>query len=33
MADWGNGRFLTPGDVMVAEVEGIGRLENAVVEG
>jgi 2-keto-4-pentenoate hydratase/2-oxohepta-3-ene-1,7-dioic acid hydratase in catechol pathway len=33
MADWGNGRFLTPGDVTVAEVEGIGRLENAVVEG
>jgi 2,4-diketo-3-deoxy-L-fuconate hydrolase len=29
----GKGRFLAPGDVMVAEVEGIGRLENAVVEG
>jgi 2-keto-4-pentenoate hydratase/2-oxohepta-3-ene-1,7-dioic acid hydratase in catechol pathway len=27
----GQGRFLAPGDVMVAEVEGIGRLENPVV--
>jgi 2-keto-4-pentenoate hydratase/2-oxohepta-3-ene-1,7-dioic acid hydratase in catechol pathway len=33
MADWGIGRLLILGDVMVAEVEGIGRLENAVVEG
>jgi 2-keto-4-pentenoate hydratase/2-oxohepta-3-ene-1,7-dioic acid hydratase in catechol pathway len=29
----GKGRFLAPGDVMVAEVEGVGRLENAVEEG
>jgi 2-keto-4-pentenoate hydratase/2-oxohepta-3-ene-1,7-dioic acid hydratase in catechol pathway len=29
----GKGHFLAPGDVMVAEVEGIGRLENAVEEG
>jgi 2,4-diketo-3-deoxy-L-fuconate hydrolase len=29
----GKGRFLAPGDVMVAEVEGIGRLQNEVVEG
>lgn len=29
----GRGRFLAAGDVMVAEVEGIGRLENAVKEG
>jgi 2,4-didehydro-3-deoxy-L-rhamnonate hydrolase len=29
----GKGRFLTAGDRMVAEVEGIGRLENTVVEG
>jgi 2-keto-4-pentenoate hydratase/2-oxohepta-3-ene-1,7-dioic acid hydratase in catechol pathway len=27
----GKGRFLAPGDVMVAEIEGIGRLENPVV--
>jgi 2,4-didehydro-3-deoxy-L-rhamnonate hydrolase len=27
----GKGRFLSPGDVMVAEIEGIGRLENPVV--
>ena len=27
----GKGEFLAPGDVMVAEVEGIGRLENPVV--
>lgn len=26
----GKGRFLAPGDLMVAEVEGIGRLENPV---
>lgn len=26
----GKGRFLAPGDVMVAEVEGIGQLENTV---
>jgi 2,4-didehydro-3-deoxy-L-rhamnonate hydrolase len=29
----GKGRFLSPGDVMVAEIEGIGRLENPVVSG
>jgi 2-keto-4-pentenoate hydratase/2-oxohepta-3-ene-1,7-dioic acid hydratase in catechol pathway len=29
----GKGRFLAPGDVMVAEVEGVGRLENKVEEG
>ena len=29
----GKGRFLKPGDVVVAEVDGIGRLENEVVEG
>lgn len=29
----GKGRFLAPGDVMVAEIEGIGRLENPVVGG
>jgi 2,4-didehydro-3-deoxy-L-rhamnonate hydrolase len=29
----GKGRFLAPGDVMVAEVEGVGRLENPVEEG
>jgi 2,4-diketo-3-deoxy-L-fuconate hydrolase len=29
----GQGRFLAPGDVMVAEIEGIGRLENPVVSG
>ncbi|HEY2600698.1 MAG TPA: fumarylacetoacetate hydrolase family protein [Thermoleophilaceae bacterium] len=29
----GKGRFLAPGDVMVAEVEGVGRLENVVEEG
>lgn len=29
----GKGRFLAAGDVMVAEVEGIGWLENTVVEG
>jgi 2-keto-4-pentenoate hydratase/2-oxohepta-3-ene-1,7-dioic acid hydratase in catechol pathway len=29
----GKGRFLAPGDVMVAEVEGIGRLENSLAEG
>jgi 2-keto-4-pentenoate hydratase/2-oxohepta-3-ene-1,7-dioic acid hydratase in catechol pathway len=27
----GKGRFLAPGDVMVAEIEGIGSLENPVV--
>jgi 2,4-diketo-3-deoxy-L-fuconate hydrolase len=27
------GRFLSPGDVMIAEIEGIGALENAVVDG
>jgi 2-keto-4-pentenoate hydratase/2-oxohepta-3-ene-1,7-dioic acid hydratase in catechol pathway len=27
----GKGQFLQPGDVMVAEIEGIGRLENRVV--
>lgn len=27
----GRGRFLAAGDVMVAEIDGIGRLENAVV--
>jgi 2,4-didehydro-3-deoxy-L-rhamnonate hydrolase len=27
----GKGTFLRPGDVMVAEIEGIGRLENTVV--
>jgi 2,4-didehydro-3-deoxy-L-rhamnonate hydrolase len=27
----GSGTFLRPGDVMVAEIEGIGRLENTVV--
>jgi 2,4-diketo-3-deoxy-L-fuconate hydrolase len=27
----GRGRFLAPGDVMVAQIAGIGRLENAVV--
>jgi 2-keto-4-pentenoate hydratase/2-oxohepta-3-ene-1,7-dioic acid hydratase in catechol pathway len=27
----GRGRFLAPGDVMIAEVRGIGRLENPVV--
>ncbi|MEN3281246.1 MAG: hypothetical protein V7607_2386 [Solirubrobacteraceae bacterium] len=27
----GSGRFLAPGDVMVAEIEGIGRLESPVV--
>ena len=27
----GKGRFLEPGDVMVAEIEGIGALENPVV--
>jgi 2-keto-4-pentenoate hydratase/2-oxohepta-3-ene-1,7-dioic acid hydratase in catechol pathway len=27
----GKGQFLEAGDVMVAEVEGIGRLENPVV--
>jgi 2-keto-4-pentenoate hydratase/2-oxohepta-3-ene-1,7-dioic acid hydratase in catechol pathway len=27
----GKGRFLAPGDVMAAEIEGIGRLENPVV--
>jgi len=26
----GQGRFLRPGDVMVAEIEGIGRLRNRV---
>ena len=29
----GKGRFLAPGDVMVAEIEGIGSLENRVVAG
>lgn len=29
----GQGRFLASGDVMVAEVDGIGRLENRVVAG
>jgi 2-keto-4-pentenoate hydratase/2-oxohepta-3-ene-1,7-dioic acid hydratase in catechol pathway len=29
----GKGRFLAPGDVMVAEIEGVGRLENPVVGG
>jgi 2,4-didehydro-3-deoxy-L-rhamnonate hydrolase len=28
----GRGRFLAAGDVMVAEIEGIGALENAVVD-
>jgi 2-keto-4-pentenoate hydratase/2-oxohepta-3-ene-1,7-dioic acid hydratase in catechol pathway len=28
----GHGRFLRPGDIMVAEVDGIGRLENEVAE-
>jgi 2-keto-4-pentenoate hydratase/2-oxohepta-3-ene-1,7-dioic acid hydratase in catechol pathway len=28
----GKGRFLVPGDVMVATIEGIGQLENPVVE-
>jgi 2,4-diketo-3-deoxy-L-fuconate hydrolase len=27
----GKGQFLQPGDIMVAEIEGIGRLENRVV--
>jgi 2,4-didehydro-3-deoxy-L-rhamnonate hydrolase len=27
----GKGRFLVPGDVVVAEIEGIGRLENQVI--
>jgi 2,4-diketo-3-deoxy-L-fuconate hydrolase len=29
----GSGRFLAPGDVMVAEIEGIGRLQSPVVAG
>jgi 2,4-didehydro-3-deoxy-L-rhamnonate hydrolase len=29
----GKGRFLAPGDVMVAEIEGVGRLENPVIKG
>jgi 2,4-didehydro-3-deoxy-L-rhamnonate hydrolase len=29
----GKGRFLAAGDVMVAEIEGIGRLENPVLSG
>lgn len=29
----GKGRFLAAGDVMVAEIEGIGRLENPVMSG
>ncbi|HTX09328.1 MAG TPA: fumarylacetoacetate hydrolase family protein [Solirubrobacteraceae bacterium] len=29
----GKGRFLAAGDVMVAEIEGIGRLENPVIQG
>jgi len=29
----GKGRFLAPGDVMVAEIEGVGLLENPVVSG
>ena len=28
----GKGRYLAPGDVMMAEIEGIGRLENEVVQ-